>query len=83
MKIKSLESALKKAGYEIKEDKFWKNNTQYFVKSSSHVLSWYTQGDEVSSLHIRRHDDHSDIMTDYFAGWFPKTIKSALSGLTW
>lgn len=93
MKIKSLTRALKKAGISI-EDKStekWYNfdkregNRRYFeAAGETHVLSWYSLVDEenVDCLHCKRKREKSDMMTDYFPGWFPKTIKSAINALT-
>lgn len=36
---------------------------------------------KVGTIHSRRFDDHSDIMTDYFAGYFPKNVSQALDSL--
>ena len=36
---------------------------------------------KVGSIHSRRFDDHSDLMTDYFAGYFPKNVTQALDSL--
>lgn len=35
----------------------------------------------VGSIHLRHENDHSDSMTDYFAGYFPKNLSQCLDSL--
>jgi hypothetical protein len=85
MKIKTLINALSKAG--LKVDKIAHSNTRskYICKNQKHVLSWYDDSyfpDDATCVHIARHDDEDDLMTDYFAGSFYKTIKSVIKSMT-
>ena len=93
MKIKSLKNKLEKLGYSVNviiEKKYsifsekYITTTRYEVKSSTHILTWFPSFDntDVSNLHVRRLNDKSEIQSDYFAGWFPKTIKHAVNALT-
>lgn len=78
MKTKSLISAIKKTGLNLKED----HNRQKFVNGPKYVLSFYDQNGGATCVHLRRHNDHSDLMTDYHAGFFSNTIKYAIQKLT-
>ena len=52
-----------------------------------HVLSFYVdhsslQGHAtVNLIHVRRENDHSDLMTDYHAGYFPNNLTRALDAI--
>ena len=74
MKTKSLINALKKANLKIESN----DNGQSWVKANGRVLSWYDQDGRVICLHCRRENDHTDLMTDYHAGFYVSTIKRAL-----
>lgn len=79
MKIKSLKQALKRAGL---SEKILLNSQQHYINMNGRVLSWYEQDEYVQCLHCRREDDHTDLHTDYFAGFFPRTLKRAIAYIT-
>lgn len=80
MKHKSLISKLKKAGATIVEHK---EGHEFSVTMNNRELHWYKQNDNVVCLRSRHIDDLDDLYTDYYAGFFPRTIKSAIETLSW
>ena len=75
-KLKSLEQKLKTHNFKIET-----NGRMFFVNGPKYVLSWYVQNGLAVCLHVAKHDDKSDLMRDYHAGFFPKTLKSAIEYL--
>ena len=48
---------------------------KYWVHYGDKIISWSSNGaggldSEATGYHVRREDDHSDLRTDYFAGYF-------------
>lgn len=80
MKHKSLVNKLKKIGAVIVEHKA---DYEFSVTMNDRELHWYKQGDGVTCLRSRRIDDHDDSYTDYHAGFFPRTLTSAVETLFW
>lgn len=78
MKTKSLYAALKRAG--LSDGISQGHNNQRYITRNGGVLSWYESPDHdrVECLHWRREDDYTDLMTDYFAGFFPRTLRQAI-----
>jgi len=75
--IKKIEKRLGKGCVDISDRKAW-------VEHEGNILSfWVKNGreDHCHGWHTRRHDDHSDLMTDYFAGTFHDNLTQALSWL--
>ena len=75
--IKKIEKRLGKGCVDISDRKAW-------VSHGGNILSfWVKNGreDHCHGWHTRRHDDHSDLMTDYFAGTFHDNLTQALSWL--
>lgn len=75
--IKKIEKRLGKGCVEISDRKAW-------VSHEGTILSfWVKNGDEdhCHGWHTRRHNDHSDLMTDYFAGTYHSNLTQALSWL--
>ena len=75
--IKKIEKRLGKGCVEISDRKAW-------VSHEGTILSfWVKNGgeDHCHGWHTRRHNDHSDLMTDYFAGTFHDNLTQALSWL--
>ena len=75
--IKKIEKRLGKGCVDISDRKAW-------VEHGGNILSfWVKNGgeDHCHGWHTRRHDDHSDLMTDYFAGTFHDNLTQALSWL--
>jgi hypothetical protein len=75
--IKKIEKRLGKGCVDISDRKAW-------VEHEGTILSfWVKNGreDHCHGWHTRRHNDHSDLMTDYFAGTFHDNLTQALSWL--
>ena len=52
-----------------------------FEDAVSELSFWVNSDGHISSPHILRHNDHSDIMVDYFAGYHLDNLKQALDSL--
>ena len=75
--IKKIEKRLGKGCVDISDRKAW-------VEHEGNILSFWIQNggeDHCHGWHTRRHNDHSDLMTDYFAGTFHDNLTQALSWL--
>ena len=75
--IKKIEKRLGKGCVDISDRKAW-------VEHEGTILSfWVKNGgeDHCHGWHTRRHNDHSDLMTDYFAGTYHSNLTQALSWL--
>lgn len=79
MKIKSLENAIKKAGYTINQSRF--NNNFYIVKGQYNTVSYYHQDDIAVCVKIQANGTQDDAMSDMFYGFFAKTIKEVIKYL--
>ena len=81
MKRERFEKKLAKLGLEVQEG----YNGKFYVEHKGNVASWRYENawgevdgryqeiegvQEARGFHIRREDDHTDLMTDYFAGYF-------------
>ena len=55
----------------------WKGRVLSFYIDHSCELSTA----KVSLVHLRRENDHSDLMTDYHAGYFPSNLTQALDAI--
>ncbi len=80
MQISSLRSRIEKAGFTI-EDTERKFDTAHRAVSGDCVVTWYQQDERVQCLHCGRTSQPGDSMTDYFPGFFPRTIKGAVEHL--
>lgn len=80
--VKKVEKAL---GVKVQEG----YNGKYYACYNGYVVSWrasksYYEADgrlEASGWHVRREDDHSDSMTDYFAGSFRDNITQMINAV--
>jgi hypothetical protein len=75
--IKKIEKRLGKGCVQISDRKAW-------VSHGENILSfWVKNGGEdyCHGWHTRRQNDHSDLMTDYFAGTYHSNLTQALSWL--
>jgi hypothetical protein len=75
--IKKIEKRLGKGCVQISDRKAW-------VSHGENILSfWVKNGgeDHCHGWHTRRQNDHSDLMTDYFAGTYHSNLTQALSWL--
>jgi len=87
MKNATLTSRIKKAGFEI-EIETPRTHAEGVTPSNLHravsgdaVVTWYEQGASAVCLHCGRISQPGDSMTDYFPGYFPRTIKGAIEHL--
>lgn len=81
MKIKSVLNKAKKLGLNIKKD----DRDNYTISSELgyYLIEFYplNQSDEVDCLTLRRFNDYSDSMTDYFAGSYYYTMKGCFEAM--
>ena len=80
--IKKVRNRAKVVGCEviIKEDQSANGKTYIRFEDSNQTISFYRHSDgHISSPHLCRDGDVSDIMTDYFAGYFVDNITQALN----
>ena len=76
MKVKTVIKKVEKA-LGVKVNRPEDGHGKYWVHYDDHIISWHSNGAggleaDATSYHVRREDDHSDIQTDYFAGYYPK-----------
>lgn len=76
MKVKNVIKRVEKAlGVKVKRPEREDGYGKYWAHYGGRVISWSPNGSggleaEATGFHIRREDDHSDLQTDYFAGYF-------------
>ena len=76
MKVKAVNKKVEKAlGVKVNHPEGGYGS--YWVHYESHIISWHSNGAggleaEATGYHVRREDDHSDLQTDYFAGYYAK-----------
>ncbi len=70
MKAKQLIRAIEKTGIKVEV-----NENHGEARGEKYVVSFYIQGESAICVNVRRYNDVSDMMTDYHAGFFSKTIK--------
>ena len=75
MKTSSVLKAFAKIGYQPITD----GKRRYSFVNEKHEVYFINQEGEATCLHVRRLEDESDVMTDYFAGWFPHSLKNAIA----
>lgn len=91
MKTKSIVNAIRKAGYTIEakgavgvrlDGEEWAQST-YTATAGSNFIEWTVTGFDpnVEAIHAGRTTDVPDPCSDYFPGWFPRTIKAAVAWL--
>jgi hypothetical protein len=82
MKYTSIRAAMKRAGFPITEADRTGGHFFTVAHSPSHSIQWCERHDEltgeVQSVYVLRNGARDDYMTDYFAGYHAKTIKSAI-----
>lgn len=74
MKTSNAIKKLEKAGAKV--ELLWKN--KYSAQFKSHVVEFINQDGSAICIIVRNKNDHDDIMTDYHAGTFFSSIKSAI-----
>ena len=52
-----------------------------FEDANQEISFWVNSDGQISSPHLRRWDDHSDLMVDYHAGYFLDNISQALDSV--
>ena len=85
MKHANLRKAVEK--FAMVEEKLGKND-HYLARCGNQVISWYISwyekdSQECSLVRVRGVEDTDDISSDYIAGAFYDTIKSAIHALTY
>lgn len=75
-----LYKALEKAGFKpvAPGDTANNRNRMWTAAGPKYCIEWYKQDDDAVCVSVRQHNDHSDAMVDYHAGFFARTIKSAV-----
>lgn len=76
MKTASVLKAIKKAGFTPVQD-----GNQFMAVGEKYHISFFDQNGSAVCLHACRNNEKSDSMTDYHAGFFPKTISFAIECL--
>lgn len=80
MKHKFMLNSLVKLGLTVTQPR--SDNTNFFrVQRGIQVLSWYSQGEDAICVHCTVVNDGRDSQTDYFPGYFARTVKSAVEHL--
>lgn len=74
-----LSKALVKKGFKLQQSTWDKNH--FYTESAKRVLSWWKQDESAICVKSRRHNDEDDAMSDYSAGFFCRTIKSAVASM--
>lgn len=78
MKVKGVIKKVEKAlGVKVNRPEREDGYGKYWVHYDGRIISWTPNGSggldaEATGYHVRREDDHSDLQTDYFAGYFVK-----------
>lgn len=91
MKTKNLIKALEKIGVEIKVDqrevydhfekKYTKTTPNYYGDNGKNKINFYDQGGEVVCCQVMGIKSNNCYMSDYFPGYFARSIKSAIAGM--
>lgn len=94
MNIKRLVNALEKAGYKVQKidtneykkaighykEPFWK----YECTSATHKCTFFPNGEgseTCCSVQVMRKHERNEAESDYFPGWFCRTIKDVVSSM--
>ncbi len=82
MKHKSLVKALEKAGIKVEKCKHTDNG--FRVQKGENILTWREnlRDGDADCVHESTSREKTDSMTDYFPGYFSRTLKSAINHLT-
>lgn len=75
MKTSSVLKRLAKHGVEVK---IGDPNKQYSAVANGQLLTWWDQEGDTQCFHIKGVHEQDDLMTDYFPGCFPKTLRWAM-----
>jgi len=76
MQTKSILTRLKK--YPQAPVNFDAERNHYTIIHDGKIMSFYDQQGRATALHIKGVHEKSDIQSDYFPGFFPRTLVSAL-----
>lgn len=91
MKVKNLVKALEKIGVKIEvsqrqvydyfENKYTMTTPEYFGDNGKNKIHFYEQDGEVVCCQVMGIRQHNDSQSDYFPGYFARSIKSAINGM--
>lgn len=91
MQTKNLIKALERIGLKVESSQrkiydyfaqqYTMSSIQYTAKSKNKTLSFFNQDGLVVGCKVRRNTDNDEIESDYCAGYFVDTIKSAINGM--
>jgi hypothetical protein len=79
MNHERLVKAMHKAG--LKVNNIPHSKTGFYVETAMRIVSWWKQDDSAICVKSRRPNDEDDCQSDYSAGYFCRTIKSAVASL--
>lgn len=51
-------------------------NKKFQAVLGNHVVEWYNQNGDAECVRCREIDDEDNSMIDYYAGFYPRTIKA-------
>lgn len=77
MKNKSLVRALEKEGLKVEKD----GPARLCAIKGTKIVSWVDQEGKAINIHCTRLNDGRDSQTDYFPGYYVKTIKRVIKHL--
>jgi hypothetical protein len=83
MNVSRLIKALQKAGLEVKKIEGYER--RFECKNSTHILDFHESNhcpDEAQCVHVQKINDLPNMYSDYFPGYFCKTIKQAVKSMT-
>lgn len=59
-------------------DTYGQPSRSFFARNETHTISFIDQGGQAICLKVRRTSDHDDLHSDYHAGSYFDTVKSAI-----
>lgn len=92
MKVKSVVRALEKAGYKVhrKERRVMDFRTNkpfmdvsYYAENEKYICTFHPcyENERAECVNIKSHGEERDLMTDYFPGFYPRTIKHLIESM--
>jgi hypothetical protein len=91
MKTERLKKALEKAGIKVEMSQrecydhitkqYEKCSPVYYAENNRNKIHWYDQQREVVCCQIMGKKENNDSQSDYFPGFFARSIKMAIAGM--